>query len=649
MAIDAFDLPKTIFSRFSAWILTGVLVAIVAHHGFGVIPRSPMHWAIGGVLVTNVLSAIVAENKVLAIFGDYPRFLGLGFLADMAVLYLAAAVALRTGRDWAIVAGVALAAFAITVAHAGAQAAGLDPIRWTDNFHSRPFSTLGNPDLYGHVISVFIGASLGLLITRASGWWRLAAVACLALAFGCSVVVATRGTLLGLATAVAATLVVILFRGGTATATMRLLAATGAFALIAAGILAMSPLGARGVATLSGGGTADRLALYRVAVEAWRHRPVLGFGVDNFAPAFVSHRGPEHLNALPADQRLTSAHSWPLQTAVTTGTLGLAVLVSAIALEMVALFRALPASPAVASALLVGSAAYWAHAAVSVGAIGVDWFAWVAWAAAASLNGPARRPLPEARGHARPAALLLASAVAVVASSLAVLTAVPSFAASREAWGVRDKVAARQGLDAISSARTMARLEPLRADHWNWLGLAYDVHGRSQAAAEAFARASRLAPHEILYGVNEARALARQGLDLNSAEMLARSRELLALARRRDPHDPLTYQVEAELEFALGRSASALDFALTAYRLEGRPAHVTVLRRIAVATPDDTTLLSTLVNTVEVRETASLHMLIAEVALRDGVRATARRHAARALELAPQSDDARRLLELSSQ
>lgn len=627
--------------------MAAVIGAIVVRHGLGVFPRSPMHWAVGGVLATNVLSAIVAENKVLAIFGDFPRFLGLGFLADMAVLYLAVAIALRTRRDWAIIALGPFGAFAITVAYAGAQAAGLDPIRWTDNPETRPFSTLGNPDLYAHVISVFMGGSLGLLITREFRWWRLTAGACFALAFGCSLVVATRGTLVGLTAAVAATVCIILVRGGAAR--VRLLAVTGVVTLIAIAILAMSPLGTRAVATLSISAPTDRLALYSVSVEAWRDRPILGFGVENFAPAFISHRGPEHLTALASTQRHTSAHSWPLQAAVTTGTAGLAGLVSAIVVGVVALFRALPSSPAAASALLVGSAAYWAHAAVSVGAIGVDWFAWVSWAAAASLRATARPRIAKLPGVAmRPFALVGALAVVVIASSLAVRTAMPGFAASREAGKVRDSLGSRPEVDAVSSARTMTRLEPLRADHWNWLGLAYDMHGRSRDAAEAFARARQLAPHEILYGVNEARALAKGGLGLNSAEMLERSREALALARVRDPYDPLTYQVQAEVEFATGHSASALGFAVKAYRLEGRSDAVALLRRIALATSGDATLPA-LVEAVRARETATLHLAIAEVALRDGARETARQHAARAVELAPQSDDARRFLQDLSQ
>src|SRR5207249_11892273 len=102
--LQAFDFPKSLFSRAIEWLLLGVLVAAVIQHGTGIIPRTRLHLIAVGFVLAQAISGLFAENSYIALFGDRDRYLGLTFVIDMAVLYFAVAVGVRRGFDWAILA-----------------------------------------------------------------------------------------------------------------------------------------------------------------------------------------------------------------------------------------------------------------------------------------------------------------------------------------------------------------------------------------------------------------------------------------------------------------------------------------------------------------------------------------------------------------
>src|SRR2546428_422607 len=122
-------------------------------------------------------------------------------MADIALLYVAIACAVRRGRDVFLLRGTALTAGAATSAYGLAQALGSDPFAWAVDPRSRPFATFGNADHFGHFLSVFFGLALGLLIAGGSARARVAAAVSLAGALGMSTIVATRATVLGVAAA----------------------------------------------------------------------------------------------------------------------------------------------------------------------------------------------------------------------------------------------------------------------------------------------------------------------------------------------------------------------------------------------------------------------------------------------------------------
>ena len=376
---NPFDLAKSLYSRSLEWVLVALLVVAFLQWGSAVLPRTRLHLFIAAIVVVNLFAALAAPQPYLAAYGTQGRYLGLTFIVDMAILYLAVAIAFRTRRDWAILLVALAASIAVSLAYASVQYAGLDPLPWSMSSQSRPFSTIGNPNTYGHLLSVALAPSAATAILYAGRWrWPVRVGAAL---LACAIVivdgiVATRGTLLGIVSALVVVPILFLrLRGHTSGNLARV---CGGLALAIAGvalILARTPLGARVGSVFSITANLDRLLVWEAAARAFVARPVLGYGPDSFVVAWPAVRPFETASVFGPGIVADSAHDWVLQTAATTGTLGVAASLAALVVFSRALIRAgLQREPVVAGIVLVALSGYWAHGLVSVGTVGVDWW-----------------------------------------------------------------------------------------------------------------------------------------------------------------------------------------------------------------------------------------------------------------------------------
>jgi len=139
----SFELPKSLFSRAMEWLVAGALLIALARYGLRIIPRSRLHVAVAAIVVVSALSTLFAENRYVALFGEENHYLGLTFVLDMALLYVAVAVAFRHREDWALLGGIMAFATTLVLAYAAIQYRGLDPLGWSVNARSSTFSTLG--------------------------------------------------------------------------------------------------------------------------------------------------------------------------------------------------------------------------------------------------------------------------------------------------------------------------------------------------------------------------------------------------------------------------------------------------------------------------------------------------------------------------
>ena len=551
----AFQLPKALASRAFEWLIAAALLLALVSYGRRVLRPSRVHIVVLALVVTSALSAAFAADRYVALFGDPENYAGLAHVIDMAVLYVAVAVAVREERDAFVLLGAIVAAGGIAIVYGAVQALGADPYVWAVDPRERPFSTFGNPDHFGHFLSLLFGIALGLVI-GAPRWRSLGAVLGIA-TVGMAAVVATRGTLIGIAAAIG---------GATLTrlASARWAAAVGAGGILLAAALLFTPLGQRAFSGTIG----DRLILYGIAAQAAVARPILGYGTDNFRVAFAAHRTVESL-AVSGSGPQATAHDWVLDAAATTGAIGLAALVALVALGTLELWRLARARPAVGAPLFLGWLAYWGHAFVAAYSLAGAWFPFVALGVAAALRA---ENVDTARRRAAPAwAIVLFTVGALVGAA----TGARAFQADRDAWASEEARHFGDAAAAVDLADRAAARDGGRAEYWNLLGLALDAAGRRDDAAEAYGEAARRAPHEAVYWGNYARGLARiAGADAAKRDgALAAARQAIAV----DPHAPVGHLSLSEIAIAFGRCDLARTEAATVAALE--PGHDDLVKR----------------------------------------------------------------------
>ena len=531
----AFDLPKSLVSRALMWPMAAILALLFIAHGRRVLPRSHLHLAVIGLAAAWLVAAASAQDQFLALFGEEDRYLGLTYLADMIVLYIACAVAVRDVRDAAMIFGAIAIGALIALGYAGIQAIGTDPFWWQDAPAERPFSTFGNPDHFGHFLSVLFGLSLGGVVGSRGHLGTLSGALGVAMSLAAASLVATRGTAIGiLGSLVAAPLV-----PGTR---LRAAAATMAVAIALAAVFVATPLGERVRATIAGGQMADRAVVYAASLSAFAARPIGGYGPDNFRVAYAQHRPPPVQVPLAATPQ-SSAHNWVLDAAVTTGALGLFATFMLVGLGTLKLFAVSRNAPIVGVPLLLGWCAYWAHALVAVGSIAIGWVPWVALGVAVGLDSIVPQ---QARRFP-----LWAVAVLLIAAFVASASGARAFLSNRDALVMEHASATGDTRTALVAAEHAVERDRGRAENWNRLGLALDGQGLWSESLDAYREAAARRPYEPIYWANVARSNARLALE---GDVGARA-EAIAAARRAigaDPNSSVGHTILVEIAVAFG-------------------------------------------------------------------------------------------------
>jgi tetratricopeptide (TPR) repeat protein/O-antigen ligase len=644
--LDVFNLPKSLWSRGTEWLVLALLCVALLRYGRTIIPSTRLHLFVAAFVAASALSTIFAENKYIALFGERDQYLGLAFVFDMFLLYWAVAITFRRVSDWLLLGAVVALSGVTSVGYATLQHAGLDPIIWEDPTYSadHPSSTFGSPDIFSQFLSAMFGAAIGVAVfAKGRGAIPLRVIAIfLATASVFAVgLVAARGSLLGFgAVLVVATLSYLRLRG------------MGSHSLLRAGVLgvgtlsllvvltAASPLGQRAAETAAGIGIRDRLFFYASAVEAFGDHAILGYGPDSFGIAYPAHRIPG-VTAVTGTASETSAHSWPLQTAITLGVVGLGSFVALlVAFAAVLWRRGLASSPAIAASAALATAGYLGHGLVNISAVSVDWVPWVAFGTAAAITTTPR--VVRRRDLLRHAVAFAALLVVAITGGL---TGTSALLANEDA--LIAKLQWREGLSAGATVAAVSSVQrdPGRADYWNWLGLALEQQKLWRFAGDAFAEAAERAPHSAAYWSNLARARAWQALEGDNT--VANTSAALEAARRAataDPNSPDPNAVLAEVAYTFGQYDLALEAAGRAIRLYPDGDHDDLAVAAALSHPDAAEARRELETIVAVRDTASLHLGLAQLSLTLNDLAAARAHAERVLQLKPDSSQARKVI-----
>jgi len=571
---DVFDLPKATFTHALAWVLLGVLVVVALVDGVRV-PVSPLFLAFYAMLATELLTTASATNQYVAVFGEVGRYLGLTTHAVLALVAITIALATDYPRRAAwlawTVAGIAVAASAYAIA----QALGADPITWVDlDSKARPFATLGNPDFYGQFLSVVVIASAAALVFvgAALGRLRWAVAALGAESAVLMVIVATRGSVIGVIAGLLVIGVLWLRRTGASRRALSRLAGAGAALVVALAVVVFAtPLGGRLFALADSPEVSGRILIYQAAARIFADHPVLGAGFENFAVVYPQY---EEAEGLKNNRTQTSAHSWLFHTAATTGIVGLVSLAALlIAFAVHAWRRARDADAAALLTATAAIAAYYGSGLVLPGAQSIQWIPWacVGIALASDLRTArviARTPTFRLAGLAR--------LVIVVGLAGAAFLQLTSLNANRSAKVAETSLRAETAPRAVTAARLATTTDPGRAIYWNDLGRALELVDDQAAARSAYLEATARSPYTAAFWWNLGRMhlyFAERGDGTAKNAAYETMRRAIAAA----PQNPDTFDQFARIQLALEDLAGALESSQKAIALyPGEPKYYTV-------------------------------------------------------------------------
>ena len=525
-SIDAFTLPKSIAAHSTSLILVALLVWLVARHGRSVLVWSPLNVGVGALLLAFALATPFAQDRTVAVFGVYRRYLGLTQMLDNGLLYLAITLLFRDRKSLRLLTVVSIGVAVPTLAYALVQRLGLDPFHYRQASTQIPISFMGNPDLAGAFVAIIGVTALGLAFLLggpAKTWYRIAlaavGVACMGILYATGV----RAGVLAIGAGWLAVLVL----------TMRLpdrprhraSLALAPVPFLALGIL-LSPIRSKldpsylrnDLSVIS------RLDIWQAAARVITAHPVLGVGPDNFAAAYPALR--THASIRTAELQNSTHDVW-LYMGVSAGIIGIAAFAFLVVLALDAGVRAAGRGDPRAFAL-VPLAAYLGQSLVNVNEIVVDWTFWVALGVLASASAV---PVAFPRGRSVPRQATAVGAIGLaIAATLIISNVVPriSVGESLFASGVYSTVG--YGQIAVDQGAAAVRTDPRRGENWSGYGASLDQDRHSTAAVVAFAEAARLEPWQPLSWMNLAAVWGRVG---NAAAAYSSARRIPVV----DPFD----------------------------------------------------------------------------------------------------------------
>jgi putative inorganic carbon (HCO3(-)) transporter len=545
-AEDTFALPKSVAAHATSLVLGALLVWLFARYGRRLLSWSPVHVAVGAMLVVFSLATLFALDPEIALFGTPRRFLGLTHLLDNAVLYVGAATLFRDARSLRLLAIVALGTAVPEIIYTGVQRAGLDPLKFRESA-TPVIGTLGNPDLLGAYLAMVGISALSfsfLLSSRLPRWITAALVALGVSCVGILLVVGVRSGLLAIGSGFAATILLAVLLPWRRAWWMRGLLA---FPVVFVLAVLVSPVAARlnPASLLNDQAITVRFEIWDTAERAVAARPLLGIGPDNFAVFYPANRSEASAKTGLLEN---STHSFWLYAATSAGLLGFAALLGLVALVIAGGIRAARAGQ-VGALALVPFFAYLGQSFANVNEIVVDW---VFWLSAGVVVAASAQPLPRPRtGFRRPRRATLTGVVALgAAAALAVTFVLPRITTDEALARSEGLNNVNRGREAIPFAQAAIQGDPRRGEMWSSYGTALATSGSLVAAIEAYTAASQREPWQALGWRNIA-------IVWNQLGNRAAARAAAERALRVDRYDGESHDLMASLSYDAGDYARA--------------------------------------------------------------------------------------------
>jgi len=231
----------------------------------------------------------------------------------------------------------------------------------------------------------------------------------------------------------------------------------------------------------------------------------------------------------------------------------------------------------------------------------------------------------------------------VIVAALLAATGINALLANGAAADAR-KAADLRNAD-VAAGEEAVRRDAGRADYWNELGRARFVARDWKGAEVAFLGAARRAPYNATYWGN----LARTRAAAVQTKAGGTAADAIVAARRgieSDPSDPVPYATLADVALAVGENQVALAAAGEAIRLYTRaPSYDVVAAKAAAGMSDRAAARAMLEDIVRTKDSAVLRVALARICVELRDQSAARQNAQRALQLEPNNQEARAILD----
>src|SRR3989344_5383939 len=371
---ELFEVPKMHFVYFVAVIILFLTLVKFILQGRIIIPQSWPLLALLTFLTILTLSTFFSIDKFTSVFG-YPSRLNGGLLAQFAyfVIFSGVLINLSSLQIRKLLVAIVLTALAVSLwgvpGHFGRDPScfvltgRLTSDCWQKEFDPtlRIFSTLGQHNWLASYLVLVLPIAIALILTATPKTLKVFFLATSMLLYMALVLTTSRAGLLGLALTAIVFLPFMMFsRFKTGKQNLLLLG----FLLV--GIVIITTLFGRFLFARLGevigknkptvtsnqspattqqtaiGGTESstiRLIVWKGAIEAFKAKPILGFGPETFAYAYYRFRPLAHNQTTEWNFFYNKAHNEFLNLAATTGVLGTLAFVAFLTLALAAIYR----------------------------------------------------------------------------------------------------------------------------------------------------------------------------------------------------------------------------------------------------------------------------------------------------------------------
>lgn len=349
--IFPFIVPKILMLRSIVLIMLAAYALLLAINWQKYRPRlTLMNLAVFGFWLSFTISTFVGIDWYRSFWDNHERMLGLFTVSHYVLFYFIIIATIRTKEEWHTLTRWFIGAASIVMVIGFLQKF-IDPEILLNRGSGRVASTLGNP-IYvsGYGLFLLFFAALSYVQTRATdATWRYLCVGAGVLGFLGIFLGGTRGTFLGLLTAVAVLLLIF------AICTKERKYQLGIVGIVVVGIVALgsafvfkqSPI-VQAITPLKRLVSIDfanlenntRVMAWGIALDAFTEKPVFGWGPNNFYYAFNQYYRPEFLRYGYGETWFDNAHNIVVNTLSTRGAFGIITYLSVFAIVGLLLIRA---------------------------------------------------------------------------------------------------------------------------------------------------------------------------------------------------------------------------------------------------------------------------------------------------------------------